>query len=98
MEIIKIYETASSDGYTNTGDKLYYLDLSIAKITSLNKHKGYQINPIKHFGIKVDNDTYLLLKSEEPIIIADTKTAIAEVRKTALNKLTNEEKELLGLK
>ena len=97
MEIIEIYETASSDGYTDSGDRLYYLDLSIAKIAGRNKHKNYASGPIHHFAIKFDKDRYLILKSEKPVIIADTKTAIAEARKSALNKLNKEEQELLGL-
>lgn len=97
MEIVKLYETASTDGYTRKGENLYFIEEDIAKLAGKDKHGNYAVNPICHLGIKYSNDEYLLLASDKPVALANSETARQKLKKNALKKLTKEEKELLGL-
>lgn len=97
MEIIKIYESASSDGYSATGDRLYFLDEAIATATAKRKHGNYSTTSFQHFGVKVSNDEYLLVVSEKPIVLADSEMAKEKIRQSALSKLSKEERDVLGI-
>lgn len=97
MEIVKIYESASSDGYTSTGDRLYFLDEKIATAISKRKHGTYSTESIQHLGVKVNDGEYLLVISEKPIALADSEAAKEKIRQSALSKLSKEEQEILGL-
>lgn len=97
MEIQKIYETASTDGYTHNGDGLFFLSETIATATGKNRHGSYSAGPICHYGIEVEPDKFLLLKSIKPIVLANSDAAINDAKKAALEKLTIADREILGL-
>ena len=97
MDIIKIYEPASTDGYTNDGDGVYFLEISLAIAAGRKKHGNYRSEPFEHLAIEVETGRYLLLKSSEPVIMADSEEYKTKIKLAALEKLSKEEKELLGL-
>ena len=96
MEIIILYETASSDGYTPTGDEIFYLNNLDAIAKSQIMHGAYTCSPIRHNAIKTDDGRYLLLKSTTPISIADSSQAKEDIVKHALQKLTDAERMTIG--
>lgn len=99
MEIVKIYESASTDGYTHTGDGLYFLDETIAIAVAKNKHGSYSVNPILHKGIAIDDKGgYILVYSDKPIALADSEAEKECIRMSAISKLSKEECEVLGIK
>ena len=97
IKIIKIYEPTSTDGYTNEGDGIYFLESSLARIAGENKHGNYASEPLEHLAIEVEKGQYLLIKSSERIVLADSEEYKTKIKLAALGKLTKEEKELLGL-
>ncbi len=97
-EIIKLYEPTSSDGHSSTGDGVYFLDIELARMTSEQKHGNYASSPIMHLGIEIEKDKYLLLKQEKPVLLANSESAISEVKKNAISKLSEEEIDILGLR
>lgn len=98
MKIITLYETAYTDGYNHFGDANFFLDESIAKASTRMKYKGYAVDPIKHSAVMISKDTFLLLKSPDPVYLAGSELEKLRIRENALSKLSKEEKEILGLK
>lgn len=97
MEIVRLYEPASTDGYTHSGDGVYYLDESVARSVGKNRHGNYSVDPLLHLAIEIIKGDYLRLVSSHPVHLADSEKAKDEIREKALSKLSDEEKELLGL-
>lgn len=97
MDIVKLYETASSDGYSSSGDGLYFLDKTVAISVGKNKHGNYASGPLEHNGVKVSKDGYLLIQRIDPIVLADSEAHKEKIRQSALKKLSSEEKEILGI-
>jgi len=100
MDIVDIYA-----GYTTTDERgslgdvvCYSLDKRIAK--NLVKGKGFYGGDgrvEKIHSIKMDG-FYFLLKQKEPITETQLNKSIEDATKKALDKLTEEDKKVLGLK
>lgn len=97
MKIVTLYEPASSDGYSSKGDKQYNLDKTVAVAQGKQKHGNYANTPFEHLAVKDTDGKYYLLKQAEPVLLADSAEAKAEIKKTALAKLSAEERQVLGL-
>ncbi len=98
MEIITIYESASSDGYHHTGDGEFYLDKELADQAAKNRHAGYAVPSTAYAAIKTPDGRYLLLRSITPVSIVGTTQAIEDIAKAAMAKLSDTELAALGLK
>lgn len=95
--ITLLYEPASSDGYSHTGDGEFYLCESTAQQVGRNRHGGYSVDPIQHDAYQFEPGNYLLLRSTQPVAVVGTAQATQHIDKAALNKLTAAEREALGL-
>ena len=69
LKITTIYEVAGTDGIMKHGDGLFFLDSDFAVVASCNKHGQWATEPIQHFGIEVEKDKFVLLKSRVPIVV-----------------------------
>lgn len=97
MEIINIYESASTDGYTSTGDRKYFTEKSLAIAYGKNKHGNYVTDPICYYAINIPDDGYLILASKDPVFLADSEEEKKKIKDHALSKLSSEEREVLGI-
>jgi hypothetical protein len=97
MKIVTLYESASTDGYTATGDRLFYLDQGQAQAQSRAKHGGYSTLPLEHSAVATEDGRYLLLKSTRPVSLAGSTQAVEDLAASALKKLTTDERRALGL-
>lgn len=97
MEFVKIYESRYTDGYTPHGDGVYFLNPNLALNYSKEKHSGYYILPAEHIGLATGNGDGEYFIIQKTITINKSYANKQKKREEALNKLTQEEKELLGL-
>jgi hypothetical protein len=95
--ITLLYEPASSNGYSHTGDGEFYLCESTAQQVGLNRHGGYAVAPIQHDTYQFEPGRYLLLRSTQPVAVVGTAQATQHIAKAALGKLTPAERKALGL-
>lgn len=96
MKIITLYESGSTDGYTDRGDGMFYLKEHEAKSYSENKHHGYG-RVLTHKNVAEIDGEYYMLKRVEPIVLANTVEELKKLRELAMNKLTDADKRVLGL-
>lgn len=94
---IFLYEPASTDGYTSSGDGIYFLDETSAQGRANLRHGSYAVAPIRHYAIEDGKGRYYLLKQSRPVPIADSKQATEDIAKAARAKLSKEELKALGL-
>lgn len=94
MNIVTLFEPASSDGYKLSGDGTYYLSEHLADAQA--KQSTHAAGSIPHAAVEIGlSGTYLLLKSTEPVTIVGTSAARAAVAAVAEKKLSAAEIESL---
>jgi hypothetical protein len=101
LEIVKLIESASSDGYKPSGDGNFFLDCSLATAFAKGKY-GNHADIIEHWAVKESEDSYYILGSwclnmPEPVALFNSEAAKNQIKEKALSKLTEEEKKILGL-
>ena len=96
MKITTLFESASSDGYTTTGDGKYFSDFNDADDHAYLKHGGHG-RVLTHNSIGIIDDEYYALVSTTPIVLYGSDKYDKLIRKTALEKLTVEDRKVLGL-
>lgn len=96
MKIIKLYESGTTDGYTTSGEGMFFVNEYEAKSYVENKHHGYG-RVITHDNVAEIDGEYYLLKRRSPITLASTIEAQKKLKEEILKKLTDEEKKILGL-
>lgn len=97
MEVIELYETASTDGYKQHPDGKFFESKFKAVAYGKNKYGYHSTEPIAHFAISDGDGNYYLLQQKESIQLADSKAEMEKVKRAALSKLTIEERQVLGL-
>lgn len=99
--IINIYESTSTDGYTDSGDGRFFLSQSEAETAGKLRHSGWSSRPKTHTVFKCDDGGFLLLARKSPVYL-ENSPQLAQLaqreKENALNKLSDREKEILGLK
>lgn len=96
IKIVTLYEPQSTDGYRSFGEGVYFKIKTLADNYAKNKHKSYAYLSEEHKAI-VDGEDYYLLKSEFPVYVEGSEKADEQKRKSALSKLSEEDKKVLGL-
>ena len=96
MKIITLYESGSTDGYTDSGSGMFYLLEHEARSHAENKHGCYG-RVITHNSVAEIDGEYYLLKRATPIVLANTLEQIKELKELAMSKLTDADKRVLGL-
>lgn len=89
LTFVSIYESSSGDGYTNSPSGKYYID----KNDGVKASSAMWGHVIIHHAIELDDGTFLLLSSAEPVEVF--RSHIESVVKQALSKLTSEEADAL---
>ena len=97
MNIIQIYESASTDGYKSFGDGVFFDTSTGANAFAKQKHGGYAVDALKHLSIMDKDGRYYLLKDTNPISLYGSRQAGEDMAKAALAKLTPEERKALGI-
>lgn len=97
MKIIQVYESQSSDGYRDIGDGRYFKTAAEAENYAKIVHKGYATRPKMINVVEYFEGEYLKLESTNTIVLYGTEQERERKKKIALDKLTEEEKHLLGL-
>lgn len=97
IKIVTIYESASTDGYTGFGDGIFFTEKNLAENRSKSKHGNYSTRPFSHLAIEIETGKYILVKSENPVCIEDGVAEKEAQKQNALSKLSDYEKEILGL-
>ena len=98
FEIVKLFETAQTDGYNTKGDGVFFLDFDLAVESNKIKHSGYATGPLEHSAIKIqDTGDYFLLKSTKPVELVDEKKEREDVLVNIRGKLSDNELKLLGV-
>lgn len=99
MDIIEIYESASTDGYSMFGDKKYFYKKCDADEYSKLKHGKFFGRSLLRRGLSTGSEDEFYLFKEDPVIIVieNTKAMDEKLKEIVLSKLTDKEKELLGL-
>ncbi len=96
MKIVTLYQPQHKDGCKIYHENKYFDNYTKANNYSVNKHGGYSASPK---GIKAicDNGSYYILKSERPVYIYNSDLDIEHRKQGILDKLTPEEREILGV-
>jgi hypothetical protein len=95
-EIVTMYRTGHSDGYTHTHNGPMYSTFAAAHEAGRIEHGNYAVDPRPYECIKLpDGRVYIV---EGPVKTADEVELDKLVRARALAKLTAEEIKLLGIK
>jgi hypothetical protein len=97
MNIVTLYESQSTDGYTHSGDGVYFITEVAAEQHAQVVHGAYAATPMPRKAILCEDGRYLLLKSDRPISIKNSKQAKEDFKNKALAKLTKAEREALEL-
>lgn len=99
MKFVAIFEPAHSDGYKSIGDGTYHLDANEARAIARQKHGAYSRTPIEYVAATDDNKNFYILAGNppKPVHLANSAEAQEQIKKVALDKLTPEERSVLGL-
>ena len=96
MTTYTLYESASTDGYTTSGDGKYFLSEKDAGSHAYYKHGGHGRVISHHYIIRI-NEEYYKLVSPNPVVLYGSKQYTELLKQRAFDKLTREEQEALGL-
>jgi len=97
VEKVTIYEIAETDGYRPCPRGIFLFKKAEAILLTKHLYGNYRADPIPHNALRAKDNDFYLLKSEKPVFLYDSEKAKEEIKEKALAKLTDEEKELLGL-
>lgn len=97
--IIIVYETSHTDGYKNNPGGDFFRTKEEAVAYAKVRFSGHGSSPIVHNAMVHGNGLLYLLKQVTPVTLADATQEVLEAKKrnAALNKLTDEDKKILGL-
>jgi len=97
IETTTIYEEAYTNGYRSIGTSRFFKDENRANQAAKIKHGHHGTSCLKHIAISDNEGRFYLLKQANPISIAGTRQAREDIAKVALDKLSEAEKDALGL-
>jgi hypothetical protein len=97
MKIVNLYEITSSDGYTDRGEGRYFLSESEAKTAGEIHNKGWSSTPKKHNAIENEEGGFFILQKSSPVYLEGSPAMEEYKKKKAFEKLTSEDRKLLGL-
>lgn len=95
-ETTTVYRAGYTDGYTHTHGGPLYRSYTEAKAAGIAQHGAYAVDPIPREVILLEDGSagYLIEHGSGPVKFADA----IETEKAILAKLTEDERQILGLK
>ena len=96
INIVTLYQPQYTDGYRNYPMEFYFETKHQADGKAIAVHGDYATLP-KEVKAVCDEGSYYILAKETPVYLHDSDMDKERRRQEALGKLSDEERELLGL-
>ncbi len=97
LEVITVYRTGYSDGYTHTHGGALYRTFAEASACGRQEHGAYAVEPRAYQAIDCGDGTAYIIESG-PIRFVEAVKAAEARRLEILSRLTPEEQRILGVK
>lgn len=97
QQIKKLYESTHTDGYHNIGDGHFYASQHLADKHAKERHGNHCSVSRLHYAVELQPGHFYILESLHPVHLYDTDEWKEDKKQKALEKLTEDEQQLLGL-
>ena len=96
MKIVTLYQPQYTDGYKHYPLNIYFESETDSDTYSKDNHQSYAVDSKSLKAIVAGDGEYYILSSDQPVHLYDSGLEKEKIIQQALDKLTKEERELLG--